>query len=185
MSFFAAADDSVLVVVDVQERLIAAMTPEDQATIARNVPVLVHAAKATGVPVLVTEQYPRGLGSTIESVREALPAGTQVVEKLEFSCSRAAAFANALHATGRRTVVLCGMEAHVCVLQTAHDLLQRGYAVHLAADAVSSRTDQNRQIGLGLARQMGAAISSTEAVAFQWVGRAGTDAFKVISRLVK
>lgn len=185
MNLFATPDDSVLVVVDVQERLLAAMRPEDQATVARNVPILIRAAWVVGVPVIVTEQYPRGLGATVETVREAIPAGAPVIEKLEFSCARSSAFSAALEATGRRTVVLCGMETHVCVLQTTYDLRAQGYSVHVAADAVSSRTPDNRQIGLDLARQMGAVITSTETVTFQWVGRAGTDEFKAISRLVK
>lgn len=185
MSLLATASDSALVVIDVQERLLAAMRPEDQATIARNIPILLRAAAAVGVPAVITEQYPKGLGATVEAVREAVTEGTPVVEKLVFSCGRSEPFREALTATGRRTAIVCGMEAHVCVLQTVADLLHQGYAVHVVADAVASRTEDNRRVGLDLVRQMGAVVTSTEAVAFQWVGGAGSDAFKTISRLVK
>lgn len=185
MSLLASPKDSALVVVDVQERLIAAMRHEDQAAMARNVPILLRAAAAVGVPAIVTEQYPKGLGATVEPVREALSAETPVIEKLVFSCGRSEPFRDALTATERKTAIVCGMEAHVCVLQTVADLIEQGYSVHVVADAVSSRTEDNRRVGLDLARQMGAVVTSTETVAFQWVGGAGTDAFKVVSKLVK
>ena len=178
-------DDSVLVLVDIQERLVAAMRPEDREAVTRNAGILVRAAHLLGLPILVTEQYPKGLGHTIEELRDALPEGTPVIEKVQFSCGRSEPFREALERTGRHTVFLTGMETHVCVLQTAYDLLNRDNAVHVAADAVCSRTAANRRIGLGLMRQKGAAISSTETIAFQWLGCAGTDAFKAVSRLVK
>jgi nicotinamidase-related amidase len=185
VNLFPTADDSVLVVVDVQERLVAAMRPEDKERVERNVPILLRAADLVGVPVLVTEQYPKGLGHTIGPVKDAVPQGTAIVEKVVFSCGRSDEFRSLLEQTGRRTVILTGMETHVCVLQTAFDLVDRGYSVHVASDAVCSRTRENREVGLDLLRQKGAAITSTETVAFQWVGQAGTDTFKAISKLVK
>ncbi len=177
-----------LVVVDVQENLARAMPADTFPRVTRNLVLLATAARTLGLPVLLTEQYPKGLGRTIGPVAEALAArGTppSPIEKLDFACTAVPAFREALAASGRRTVVLTGLESHVCVLQTALGLLESGYAVHVPADAVASRAAANRQVGLDLMSRAGAVVTSTETVVFQLLGRAGTPEFKALAPLVK
>jgi nicotinamidase-related amidase len=181
---------AVLLVIDIQERLAPAMPPEAYARLERNVAVLIEAAKRFGIPVVASEQYPKGLGATCAPIAQALGDGatTHRFEKLEFSVCDAEPFGplyTSLKAAGRDTWIVTGMEAHVCVWQSVRGLRTRGAAVHVVADAVCSRTDDNRRIGLGLAERAGAAITSTEVVAFDLLGKAGGDDFKAISKLVK
>lgn len=177
------AEESVLVVVDVQERLLPAI--HDAPRVVRNVTTLLTGAGLLGVPVIVTEQYPRGLGSTVESVRAALPAGTPTLEKITFACTGEPAFNDALAALGRRQIVVCGTEAHVCVLQTVLGLRQAGRAVHLVADAVSSRTPDNHAAAVQRMSAAGVPVVTTEMVLFEWMERAGTPQFKAVSALVR
>jgi nicotinamidase-related amidase len=127
----------------------------------------------------VTEQYPKGLGATVTEVSEHLD-GIAPLEKVVFSACRADGFDLA----GRDQALVCGIEAHVCVSQTAHDLLDRGVEVHVAADAASSRTPANREVGLRKMERAGAIVTSVEAALFELVGRAGTEEFKTVQRLV-
>lgn len=174
-----------LVVVDVQDSLARAMPADTFPRVTRNLVLLATAARTLGLPVLVTEQYPRGLGRTIGPVAEALAGGPPPIEKVDFACTAVPAFRQALAATGRPTVILSGLEAHVCVMQTALGLLEAGYVVHVPADAVASRTAANRQVGLDLMARAGAVISSTETLVFQLLGRAGTPEFKALAPLMK
>lgn len=176
------ADDCLLLIVDVQERLMAAMPAEMAGQVLRNTCILVETAKAFDLPVVVSEQYPKGLGPTMSEIRSVLPEGTTPIEKLAFSCWKAPGFAPLLNRPG---VILCGAETHVCVLQTALDLLAQGRRVYLAADASCSRAKGNWRLGLDLIREAGAVIGSTEIFAFGLLGEAGTERFKRISRLVK
>lgn len=177
-------DASVLVVVDVQERL-APVIHGREGLLAR-VELLVAAAGLLGVPVLVSEQYPQGLGRTVEAVRRALPAGTIPVEKTEFSCAPVPEFAARLAALGRTQVVLAGMETHVCVAQTALDLRSRdGGSVWVAADATGSRRPEDARIALERLRAAGVGITTAEAVVFEWLRRAGTPEFKAMQARLK
>jgi nicotinamidase-related amidase len=173
---------AVLVVVDIQERLAAAMKKREN--VEKNTAILIKAAGIMEIPVIVTEQYPRGLGPTTEAVKGVF-SSYEPIEKLDFSCCGEDSFVSALKDTGRTQIILCGMETHVCVWQTCLDLLEKGYIVHLAGDAVCSRSKDNYMAGLGLMRDAGAVISSTEAVCFQLLKRAGTEEFKAVSKLVK
>ena len=178
--------DTLLVVVDVQERLATAMPPEAFARLIANTSILLDAARILGVPVMASEQYPKGLGPTVAPLAAKLAErGVTPIEKLHFDACGEARFALALSALAPRSVVVVGMEAHVCVFQTARELVQRGYATYVVADAVTSRRDESRAVGLSLCERAGAVVTSTEAVAFDLVERAGTDAFKAISKLVK
>lgn len=168
--------------VDIQERLAFVMEHRGQVT-ARTA-LLVEAAKLMDIPVVSTEQYPRGLGPTVPEVKAVLPPGAPV-EKLSFSCCGEPSFMEALEGTGRKKVVLAGMETHICVLQTALDLLSAGYGVHIPRDAVCSRRKLDWQTGLELAREAGAVVTSAETVLFQLLGRAGTEEFRKISKMVK
>lgn len=176
---------TLLLVVDVQERLAVAMPAEQLPGVLRNTTILIEAAKAFQIPILVSEQYPKGLGNTVAEVKAALPTEVQPVPKIAFSCWREPALQEALQALDNRNVILCGMETHICVLQTALDLLSQGRRVYVAADAVCSRAGFNLQLGVDLLRQAGAVIGSTEMLAFGLLRQAGSERFKLISKLVK
>ncbi len=178
-------DNSVVVLIDWQERLVAAMPQDVHAAHLDKARILVEGARAAGVPVLVTEQYPKGLGDTLPVLRETLGDGVTAIEKRDFSCTDVEAFKTALEATGADHCILVGMESHVCVYQTARGLLEAGYAVHIARDAVVSRSKRDFETALGLYEQLGAVTTSVETVLFDWVRRAEGDAFKAISRLVR
>lgn len=169
---------TALVVIDVQEAFRPAVGEFE--TVAANTAALVQGARILGLPIVVTEQYPRGLGSTVPEVLDAL-GGAPRLEKTVFSAARAEGF----HLAGRTQALVCGIETHVCVSQTVHDLLADGLEVHVVADAVSSRTALNRRIGLEKMAQRGAVVTSTETALFELVGAAGTDEFKAIQKLVK
>jgi nicotinamidase-related amidase len=175
-------DRSALVVVDLQEAFRPAVVEFEQ--VAHNAGVLVQAAKLLGVPVLVTEQYPKGLGRTVPEVAGHLD-GVTPIEKVCFSAADAEGFSAQLDQTGRDQVLLCGIESHVCVNQTADDLLARGLEVHVAQDAVSSRSEVNRELGLHKMERTGGVITSVETALFELLGAAGTPEFKEIQKLVK
>ncbi|MBI1205653.1 MAG: isochorismatase family protein [Azospirillum sp.] len=176
------ADRSLLVIIDLQERLLPAI--HDRARVIANTRVLLQAAAALGVPVIATEQYPKGLGRTVAELLELLPAPPPIA-KLHFACTGEPAFAAALAASGRDQIVLAGTEAHVCVLQTALGLRQLDRTCFVVADAVSSRTPDNAELGLKRMAANGVELVSTEMTLFEWMGRAGTPAFKAVSRLIK
>jgi nicotinamidase-related amidase len=169
---------TALVVVDVQEGFRKAVP--DFEGVARASATLARGAGATGVPVLITEQYPKGLGETASEVATALPEGTAPLQKLVFAASEAEGFDLA----DREQALVCGLETHVCVNQTALDLLERGVEVHVARDAVGSRTAENKQVGLEKMERAGAVITSVETALFELVGRAGTDEFKQVQKLI-
>jgi nicotinamidase-related amidase len=178
-------DQTVLAIVDIQERLLGALADDRRNAVEARALVALDAALALQVPVLVSEQYPKGLGPTIGSIRERLGDSFAPVEKLAFSCGRSDEFTATLAATGRRDVILCGVETHVCVLQTMLDLDRAGYRVFVAADAVASRRDFDRDMALALMREAGATVGTTEMFAFQLLERAGTAEFKAISKIVR
>lgn len=171
-------DRAALVVVDVQEAFRPAV--EAFAEVAGECATLLRGAKALGVPAIVTEQYPRGLGATVAEVAGHLN-GAPVIEKTKFSAARAEGF----DLGGRDQVLLCGIETHVCVSQTAHDLMASGAEVHVARDAVSSRTAANREAGLRRMEASGAVLTTVETALFELLGEAGTPEFKEIQKLVK
>jgi isochorismate hydrolase len=149
-----------------------------------NVKLLGTAARRLDVPIIATEQYPKGLGPTLPDVRAALD-GVQPLAKTSFSCCGAEGFLDRLRALGRTEVVLVGIEAHVCVLLTALDLIAAGFRVSVVADAVCSRKPERQEIGLAQARQAGAVITTTETVVFQLLGRADTEVFREVSKLLR
>lgn len=175
-------DETALVIIDVQERLAAAMSERER--VVANCLHLAALAEMYSIPVIVTEQYPRGLGPTVLEIKEALHA-YRPVEKITFSCCEAPSFLAEIRATGRIRLVLTGMETHICVLQTCLGLLGEGFAVHVAADAVCSRSKANWKSGCGIMRDAGAAITNTETVLFQLLREAGTEEFKTISKRIR
>ena len=191
---------AALILIDIQERLLPAIF-ENQRLI-ENAVRLIRGATILGLPVLATEQYPQGLGPTVPGVKQALGA-VAAVPKVTFSSCGAEGYAKAqgkisgvrvpgqcnlleaLKCTKVSGVILCGMESHVCVVQTCLDLLEAGFTVFVPADAVSSRTAENWRIGLERMRDAGAAIVSVEMVLFELLERAGTEEFKKVLELVK
>lgn len=181
--FFLAAENSVLVVIDVQEKLCHAMDEKVLKHLVKNAGILMDAAAELKIPIVVTEQYVKGLGETLHELkgRTTSPA----LEKMTFSCCGDPAFVEKLVKLGKKQVIIVGMECHVCVLQTVVELLGAGFNVHLVRDAVMSRRKENWLVGLETARDAGAVITSTEAALFQLLKVAGTDEFKKLSKLVR
>jgi nicotinamidase-related amidase len=182
------ADRAALLVVDVQERLWAVMPEADRARVERNLEILIELARRLRMPIVVSEQYPRGLGPTIGLVAKLVDAidGVKRLEKMEFSCADAPGWEALAREIGRDQWVVVGQETHVCVYQTVRGLVAGGAkSVHVPADAVLSRTADNRQVGLQLIEKAGAVVTSTEVVVFDALVRAGTEDFKAMSKLVK
>jgi nicotinamidase-related amidase len=172
-------DRTALVVVDVQEAFRKAL-PESFAAVADSVAKLVQGAEAMGVPIVVTEQYPQGLGSTVPEVADHLPADLEPIEKVRFSAAEAEGF----DLDGRDQALVCGIETHVCVNQTVLDLLEQGIDVQVAADAVGSRTEENRALGLHKAEQAGAVLTSVETALFELLRGSDAPEFKQVQALV-
>jgi nicotinamidase-related amidase len=171
-------EHAALVVVDVQEAFRPAVIDFDR--VAANIAVLVQGAGILGMPIVATEQYPKGLGKTVPEVAEHLD-GVEPLEKVCFSATAADGF----DLGDRDQALVCGIESHVCVSQTAHGLLDRGLEVHVARDAVSSRTEENLELGLHKMESSGAIVTSVETALFELLGAAGSDEFKQVQGLVK
>jgi len=177
------ADKAVLVVIDIQERLVTAMPQKIYGKMLKTVEMLVQAAKLLGVPVVTTEQYPKGIGHTVPELAGA--CSDKVVEKVSFGCCGEPNFLGALKETGRSQVVVTGMEAHVCVYQTVLGLLEDGYHVHLLSDAICSRNKNDYLRGVENANLAGAVVSTAEIVLFQMLKGSTHEQFKAISKLIK
>lgn len=175
-------NDSVLVIVDVQDRLVKAMNKKQR--VVDNCLHLIEAVKLLDLPVVLTEQYPKGLGPTVTEIKEALPL-YEPHEKVEFDCCGVKGFLDKVSSLGKKRIILTGMETHVCVLQTSLSLLKEGYYVHLVSDAVCSRYKSDFITGREIMRNAGAVITSTETVLFQLLKKAGTPEFKTISQRIK
>ncbi|HCC69282.1 MAG TPA: hydrolase, partial [Nitrospiraceae bacterium] len=180
--FFIERDNSALLIIDIQDRLAAAMEARDE--VIKNCSHLIELAKMLDIPIILTEQYPKGLGETVTEIKDALPV-YRPIKKLTFSCCEEPNFLNEIKGLNKRTIILTGMETHICVLQTCIGLLQEGYNVHVVSDAVCSRTKWNWQTGIEFMRDAGAVRTCTETVLFQLLKVAGTEEFKVISKRIK
>ncbi|QER41397.1 hydrolase [Thermodesulfobacterium sp. TA1] len=178
--YFIRPEEAVLVIVDVQEKLVKAMEEKVVSKVIKNISILIEVAKGLGIPIMITEQYPKGLGPTIEEIKTVLPEYTSI-EKITFDCCGEQRFLESLEAFGRRKVILTGMETHICVYQTALSLLNKGYCVFLPKDAVCSRREENWKTGLQLSILAGALPVDTETITFQLLQRAGTEEFKKLS----
>ena len=181
---------AALLVIDVQERLAAAMPPDAMASLVRNTCILLETARRFGLPVVASQQYPRGLGQTVQPIADALaalpPPTLHRFDKVEFSACAAPAFAEiAPRLAGRDQWIVTGIEAHVCVYQTVRQLRQETDAVHVVRDAVLSRTAENLAVGLGLIERTDSIVTSTETVVFDLLGAAGSDDFKALSKLIR
>ncbi|MCS6988737.1 MAG: hydrolase [Chloroherpetonaceae bacterium] len=175
-------DDTVLLIIDVQGKLATLM--HERETLFKNLSRLIEGAQVLGVPILLTEQYPKGLGETAPELKALMP-DVKPIEKLSFSCFGEEKFVEAFESLGREQVLVAGIEAHICVYQTVADLLEEGFDVHCVADAISSRAKENREIGLARMKDEGATITSTEMCLFELMRVASGPTFKTISALVK
>ena len=172
---------SVFILIDIQEKFIPVIKNTDK--LISNANILLEASEILKIPLIVTEQYPKGLGRTSNKI--SLPSNHYVIEKTEFSCFGNEEFVKKIKKLAVDSIVLFGVEAHVCILQTALDALKNNLDVHVVADAISSRTEENKQIAVERMRQSGVFIVSTEMLLFQLLGKAGGEEFKSISKLVK
>ena len=171
------ADRCALLVIDIQEKLLPPIYEKER--LVRNAQLLLRLAGILKIPAIATTQYEKGLGKTVPDVAALLPQ-TAAIDKLEFGCFNSSGFCSTVRSLPgqRNTMLLCGMETHICVMQTALGALNRGYLVHVAADAVGSRTEFNWKIGLKRMRAAGAVISSTETIIYELLRASGTAAFK-------
>ncbi|WP_298038275.1 isochorismatase family protein [uncultured Desulfuromonas sp.] len=181
--FWLSAEKAVLVVVDVQERLVPAMDAIVYARVRKSIGLLLQGAEILQVPVIATEQYPRGLGHTVPELAAACRDGA--VEKVSFGCCGDGGFVDRLGAQDRPQVIVTGMEAHVCVYQTVLGLLEGGYNVHLVRDAICSRGKTDFLTGVENAARAGATVTTAEMALFQMLRAAGTPEFKAVSALIK
>jgi nicotinamidase-related amidase len=177
-------EQAVLIVIDVQEVLMKKMDSEVGKKVIQNIQTLLTFAKKMAIPILITEQYPKGLGNTVAEIKMEM-GSILPIEKISFSCCGVVAFKDQLNRLGRKQILLTGIETHVCVLQTANDLIQEGYEVHVVADAVCSRKRLDWETGLRWIGKRGAMISTTEIIAFQLLKEAGTEEFRRLSKLLK
>lgn len=173
--------DTILVVIDLQERLLPVIPTEQK--IVWNVGRLASGAAALGMSVIATEQYPEKLGATVSPINSAL--SQPAVAKLAFSCARCTELFDNLQEQGIHRILLCGIETHVCVLQSAYDLMAQGFSIYLASDAVGSRYENDHQWALRRLESAGAVVTTTETALFEWCTEAGTSQFKQISQLAK
>ncbi|MDD5580752.1 MAG: hydrolase [Methylobacter sp.] len=179
------AENSLLVIIDLQTQLSAAMPEFDAELMIANVSSLLDAANILNIPILLTEQYPKGLGATDIAIAEKLPETTRVFDKTGFSCCAANGFSKALENSGRKQIILAGQEAHVCVLQTALELVHIGYQVYIVEDAVCSRKKDHKFYALQRLQQQNITITNYESVLFEWLRDANHPDFKSISGLLR
>jgi len=177
------AEECVLGVIDIQEKLLPPIHEKER--LVRNSQLLIRLANMLSMPVVVTTQYAKGLGHTVPEIMSLLP-GAKPVDKMEFGCFGNGEFCSAISMlSGRNTLLLCGMETHICVMQTALGALNQGLNVHVAADAVGSRSELNWKLGLERMREAGTVISSAEMMIYELLGKSGSHAFKEILQYLK
>lgn len=176
-------EECTLAVIDIQEKLLPPIWEKER--MVRNSQLLIRAASVMNLPVLVSTQYAGGLGATVPEIASLLP-NVNVIDKLEFGCFNNGDYCSVVgQLANRNTLLLCGMETHICVMQTALGALNQGLNVHVAADAVSSRTELNWKVGLSRMQAAGAVISSTEMMVYELMGRSGTVQFKEMLKWIK
>lgn len=175
-------DDSLLLIIDIQERLVAALDKDIVVTKAMKV---AGAAKLLGIPTVVTEQYPRGLGNTVQQLKEVLPENTEYVEKTSFNALLEEGMADKIASYGKKQIVIFGIETHICVHQTAAALIEAGYEVYVIKDACASRNKYEFKQGIDIMQQNGAKISCVEIALFEWLKGAKNPKFKEVQALIK
>ncbi len=176
-------EHSALLIIDMQDAFRSKIS--DFVETAARIALVAHAAQLLRMPVIVTEQYPRGLGHTANEIRAVLPPDMEAIEKTAFSSCGAQTFLSELERVRAQQVLVCGIEAHICVNQTTHDLLARGLSVHLLTDCITARSQSNKQVALAKMQMSGAIPSSTEMALFELIRDAKHEQFKAIQNLIK
>jgi len=179
------ASKSALLIIDIQTHLTAVMPAKVLARLKKNTSLLIKAAETLSIPILATEQYPKGLGPLESEIVEILPEGTLRFEKTCFSCVGADNFLEKLKDSGRKQIIILGLEAHVCVLQTAIDLMENDYQVFVVIDGICSRHRENYEASLQRMRQSGIITCNAESVLFEWLRDSKNTQFKTLSNLVR
>jgi len=176
-------EDSLALVIDIQERLLPAISGSKE--LLRNTVKLVKGLNILEVPMLISQQYTKGLGKTVDEIRDAAGDGISYYDKISFSCALDEHISRAIEERGRKNIIICGIEAHICVLQTAIDLIEKGYRVILVEDCIGSRKENDRLTAIKRAYMEGAIPTSCESLLFELTRIAGTQKFKEISALIK
>jgi isochorismate hydrolase len=180
--FFLDKNNVALVIIDIQERLAAVMKMKE--AVINNCLHLIELAKMLSIPIILTEQYPKGIGQTVEPIRRALP-DYRPIEKIAFSCCDEPSFLDEMKRLNKKSLIITGMETHICILQTSIGLLRESYTIHLVKDAVCSRTKENWRVACEFIRDAGGVVTCTETVLFQLLRTAGTEEFRAISKRIK
>jgi nicotinamidase-related amidase len=183
--FITQAPESVLILIDIQERLAGAMPKGVKDRVVEQIKTLITAANTLSVPVVVTEQYPKGLGHTEAELKDCLKADVKIIEKTSFSAIKADGFFAPIDESNRKQIIITGMETHICVLQTALDLQQHGFQVFVVEDAVSSRAKTNQYNALQRLRNAGVIITTVESIIFEWLANAEHPEFKKLAKLIQ
>lgn len=176
--------NSLLVIIDIQQQLLTAMPQSDAGSLVAKTMILLQAAQAMNIPLVATEQYPKGLGATTPELSSHFPATLQTISKTCFSCADSTKFMSILRSSHRKQIILTGMEAHICVLQTALALQSQGLQVFVVEDAICSRISQNKDNALHRLRQAGVIITNTESTLFEWLRDSKHPQFKTLSKLI-
>ncbi len=177
------AEDTMALIVDFQERLLPVIDRNEE--LIHNTEILIKGLQTLQIPMIITQQYTKGIGMTVPALAELFGDSFQYQDKVAFSCAEDEVTLTKIKATGKKNIIVCGIEAHICVLQTVIDLIAMGYHVLLVEDCIGSRTESNRQIGIRRALQEGAIPTSYESILFELTRVAKTDTFKEISKLIK
>lgn len=177
------AEDTLALIIDFQERLLPVIDRKEQ--LIHNAGILVKGLNTLNIPMIVTQQYTKGIGMTVPALMDAVGEDFTYYDKITFSCADDETIMNKIEEYGRKNIIICGAEAHICVLQTAIDLMSKGYHVIMVEDCIGSRKENDRQIGVWRAVSEGVVITTYEAILFELTRKAKSDVFKEISRLVK
>jgi Amidases related to nicotinamidase len=177
------AEDTMALVIDFQERLVPVIQKQEE--LLQNTLILLRGLKVLKIPMLITQQYPKGLGMTVPIISEAVGETSDYYDKITFSCAEDEAIRNKIKESGKKNIIICGIEAHICVLQTVIDLISQKYNVILVEDCIGSRKESDRQIGIRRAIAEGAIPATYESVLFELTRVAKTDVFREVSRLIK
>ena len=179
------AKQSQLLVIDIQERLASAMPADVLENVVKNNNILLRAANELDIPVIHSEQYPKGLGNTVTAIAEVLPETSDTVTKTSFACSDSEGFNELVAKQKRQQIIITGIESHICVLQSAMQLQRQGYIVHVVEDAICSRKKSNHKNAVARLQQNNVIINNVESVLFEWLRDATHPKFKMLSKLIK
>lgn len=175
--------DTLALIIDIQEKLVPAI--EEKETLIHNNKILLKGLNTLGIPMMITQQYTKGLGMTVEPIQTVIGDNFQYFDKITFSCYDDEAISEKIKSYEKKNIIICGMEAHICVLQTVIDCIAEGYHVIVVEDCISSRKGNDKRIAIQRMIQEGAIVTTYESILFELARKAGSDQFKVISQLIR